>query len=517
MKSLSRSTYIIAAFAVIKFLVPFLLIHPQFELHRDEYLYLADTDHLSWGFIEMPPMLAVLGYISKLSGGTTQSVYFWGSLFGALTVIVIGKIVIQLKGNSTAVFFACLAFLCSAFLRIHILFQPNFLDAFFWTLSSYFIICCIDSDNKKYLYYLGICFGFGILGKYTMAFYIISFLAAMLLTSQRKWLLNPHFYFAMLLGLIICSPNLFWQYEHHFPVMHHMDLLTNQQLKYNSRIDFLSDQLLIALPSFFIWLGGFWYILMKNDGRKHITIAFIYMGIITILLYFNGKGYYAAGMYPTLMAFGGIWFSKLVSKKYAAWLTWFAPVCMLSVAILTLPMAIPSMSPGKLAHFYQSIHADKSSVLRWEDHQQHALPQDFADMLGWKEMAEKTARVYRELPDSVKRQTMVYGDNYGEAGALSFYGRKLGLPEIFSDNASYVFWLPNHFTANYFLFVTANLPDSDDSFFTHWGTREIKDSVTQPYAREYRAKIVLYSHPDDSVRIIADQNILKSQKQFHLK
>lgn len=205
MKPISRSTYIIAAFAVIKFLVPFLFIHPQFELHRDEYLYLADTDHLAWGYIEMPPMLAVLGYISKLLGGTTQSVYLWGSLFGALTVIVIGKIVLQLKGNSTAVFFACLAFLCSAFLRIHILFQPNFLDAFFWTLSSYFIICWIDSDNKKYLYYLGICFGLGILGKYTMAFYIISFLAAVLLTNKRKWLLNPHFYFAMLLGVLICS------------------------------------------------------------------------------------------------------------------------------------------------------------------------------------------------------------------------------------------------------------------------------------------------------------------------
>ena len=88
MRTVSKSTYIIAAFAVIKFLVPFLLIHPKFELHRDEYLYLADADHLAWGFIEMPPMLAVMGWLSKLMGGSVQSVYLWGSLFGALTVIV---------------------------------------------------------------------------------------------------------------------------------------------------------------------------------------------------------------------------------------------------------------------------------------------------------------------------------------------------------------------------------------------------------------------------------------------
>ena len=517
MRTVSKSTYIIAAFAVIKFLVPFLLIHPKFELHRDEYLYLADADHLAWGFIEMPPMLAVMGWLSKLMGGSVQSVYLWGSLFGALTVIVVGKIVVQLKGNAIAVFIACLAFLCSGFLRMNILFQPNFLDVFFWTWASYLIICWTDTDDKKFLYYLGICFGLGILGKYTTAFYIISFFVSVVLTDKRKWIINPHFSYAMLLGLVICSPNLIWQYQHHFPVMHHMDLLTSEQLRYNSRVEFLTNQLLISLPSFFIWLGGLWYLLMKNDGRKHISIALIYFCIIAILLYFNGKGYYAAAIYPSLMAFGGVWFSKIAAGKFKIFLTWFASVFILGVAIIALPMILPYMSPEKLEDYYKAIHFEKSSVLKWEDHLQHPLPQDFSDMLGWKEMAEKTAKVYRALPDSVKVQTMVYGDNYGEAGALSFYRKKLGLPEIFSDNASYVFWLPDHFTAKYFLFVTHYLPDDDDSFFNHWGKREIIDSVTQKYAREYRAKIILYSQPDDSVRIIADQHILESQKQFHLK
>jgi hypothetical protein len=297
--------------------------------------------------------------------------------------------------------------------------------------------------------------------------------------------------------------------------MHHMDLLTNQQLKYNSRTEFLSNQLLIALPSFFIWLGGLWYIMMKKEGRKYMAIAFIYFGIIAILLYFNGKGYYAAAIYPTLIAFGGIWFSKLVSGKWFVWLRWVTPSFMIFFTGLILPLVLPLMSPEKLAAFYRSIHVDKGSVLRWEDHQQHALPQDFADMLGWKEMAEKTAKVYHSLPDSVKQQTMVYGDNYGEAGALSFYRKEFGLPEIYSDNASYLFWLPDHFTQKYFLFVCDNLPDADDSFFNHWGKREIKDSVTQKYAREFGARIILYSNPDDSVHIIAEQHMVQSRKQFN--
>jgi hypothetical protein len=517
MNSSYSSKQVIAVFALIKLLIPFVFIHSQFELHRDEYLYLADADHLAWGYIEMPPLLAFLGYISKLLGGTIFTVHLWGGISGALTVMVVGKIVLQLKGNTTAVFFACLAFLCAGFLRMNILFQPNFLDIFFWTLSSYYIICWIDTDQKKYIYYLGVCFGFALLGKYSAAFYIISFLAAVLLTDKRKWLGDKHFYFAMLLGLAICSPNLLWQYQHNFPAMHHMDLLTNQQLKYNSRIEFLVNQVLIAFPSVFIWIGGLCYILFNRGGRKYMAIAIIYTGIIGIILYFNGKGYYAAAIYPTLMAFGGIWFSRVIAKKYFSWLKWIAPVYMLALTAFLFPLLVPFMSAEKLAAFYKTIHFENASPLKWEDHRQHPLPQDFADMLGWKEMAEKTAKVYHSLPDSVKQQTLIYGDNYGEAGALSFYAKQFKLPQVHSDNASYVFWLPDQFTMRYFLFVTDELPEPDDTFFNHWGKREILDSVTQVYAREYRTKIILYSHPDDSARILAEQHTLRDKKQFNLR
>ncbi|MBV9988838.1 MAG: hypothetical protein JO301_14260, partial [Chitinophagaceae bacterium] len=343
------------------------------------------------------------------------------------------------------------------------------------------------------------------------------FLLSVLLTDKRRWLLNRHFYTAMFIGLLICLPNFLWQYRHHFPVIHHMGLLTKQQLQYNSRIDFITDQFLIALPSFFIWLGGLLFILFHREGRKYLAVAIIYFAIMAQLLYFNGKGYYGAAAYPTLMAFGGIWLSRVVVLRGFGWLRWTAPAFMLVLLLLFLPILVPFMSPDKLAGFYVSAHLENNGFMRWEDRRQHALPQDFADMLGWKEMAEKTAKVYNALPDSVKKKTMVYGDNYGEAGALAFYGHRLGLPEIYSDNASYVFWLPDQFTQKYFLFVTDDLPPPDDLFFNHWRKREIIDSVRQPLAREYRTKIILYSNPDDSVRIIAEKNLLKDKRQFGME
>ena len=517
MKPASLSKYIIVLFALIKLLIPFVLIHPDFELHRDEFLYLADADHLAWGYIEMPPLLALMGYISKLLGGTIATVYMWGSITGALTLILVGMTVIRLKGNPRAVFIACLAFLCSGFLRMHILFQPNFLDVLFWTWAGYLTVRWIQTEDKKYLYWLGICFGLGILGKYSMAFYIISFLVAVLLTGRRKWLLNIHFYLAMLTGILICLPNLVWQYTHHFPVMHHMELLQRQQLQYNSRSDFLISQVLMTLPGIVVWVGGLVYVLFLERGRKYISIGIIYLGIISILLFFNGKGYYAVAAYPVLMAFGGVWFEEITMRKTWLWLKWVMPVLMLLLTIRILPALLPYRSAESLAKFYTTSIIGKTGALVWEDHKTHPLPQDFADMLGWEEMAQKTARIYHSLPDSVQKKTMIYGDNYGEAGALNFYRKKYRLPETYSDNASYVFWLPDHFEYNHFLFITDDLPDPDDVFFQHWHTIQILDSVTTKYARERGTRIILYSNPDDSAKIIAEQNIFRDKKEFGMK
>jgi 4-amino-4-deoxy-L-arabinose transferase-like glycosyltransferase len=512
-----KSWLIIIAFAILKFLVPFLFIHPAFQLHRDEYLYLADADHLDWGYIEMPPLLAFLGFISKLLGGSLYTVYLWGGLFGAATMVLIGKTVLQLKGDLYAVFIACLGFLCSGFLRLYALFQPNLLDVFFWTLSAYSIICLIQTNHKRYLYFIGITFGLGILSKYTIFFFIIAFGVSVLLTLLRKWLLNKHFYFAMLLGLLIALPNFLWQYHHHFPVVHHMQLLKERLLDNVSARDFLVDQLLITLPSFFIWMMGLWYLFFNKKGRQYIAVGIIYLTVILLLLYFKGKGYYAAGLYPIMLAIGAYQLSNSIQNYKIKIVQYLVPIVILFLVARIFPVVMPYLSPNDLAIKYTKIPIQKTGALKWEDGENHPLPQDFADMLGWEEMAQKTARVYHQLPDSIQQKTMVYGDNYGEAGALAFYKKKYHLPEIYSDDASFAFWLPSTFKSQYFLFATHYLPDKNDIFFKHFKTVEIKDSVTEKYAREYGAKIILYSFPDNTAISIANKNIQQLKATYNMQ
>src|SRR5690349_21683201 len=128
---------IILLLAMLKFVLPFLLQHPAYELHRDEYLYYAQGQHLDLGFLENPPLIALMGWISSLLGGSFFWIKFWPSLFGAFTLLVSAGIARQLGGGLYAQLIVALGILFSAYLRVHFLFQPNFLDIFWCTAAAY--------------------------------------------------------------------------------------------------------------------------------------------------------------------------------------------------------------------------------------------------------------------------------------------------------------------------------------------------------------------------------------------
>ena len=74
------------------------------------------------------------------------------------------------------------------------------------------------------------------------------------------------------------------------------------------------------------------------------------------------------------------------------------------------------------------------------------LPQIFADQFGWEEMAATVARVYNSLPPEVRAKTAIFGQNYGQAGAIDLFGPKYGLPPAISGHQNYFLWGPRDYT-----------------------------------------------------------------------
>src|SRR5437867_382568 len=117
MKWLGQNKLIIFL-ALVKFILPFVIVDPVWELHRDEYLYFQQGQHLDFGYMENPSMIGLLAYISSLVGGSVFFVKFWPALFGAITLIVTAGIVKELGGKLFAQAVGASGLIFSAFMRI---------------------------------------------------------------------------------------------------------------------------------------------------------------------------------------------------------------------------------------------------------------------------------------------------------------------------------------------------------------------------------------------------------------
>jgi hypothetical protein len=500
--------------ALVKFLLPFLLQNSMYQPQRDEFLYLAEGNHLAWGYMEVPPLLSVFASLTHLFGDGFFWIKCWPSLFGAFTFILSGEIILSLGGQSFAVLLAFFSFVFTGFLRMNFLFQANFLEQFFWTLMAYGLIRFIQSGKKQWIYLFGISAGLGMMSKYSVAFFLISLLLGLALTKERKIFADKHLYYSALIGFILFLPNLIWQYLHHFPLLYHMKELQIKQLQFVDPINFLTGQLLMLLPCVVIWIAGLFWVSFSGSERNYRFLGWAYVFLILILLIGHGKPYYASGIYPSLLAFGAYRWEKFTIARFR--LLRLIPVLIpLAMAYWVMPIALPILPPQKLAGFYENAKLGKLGILKWEDLKNHALPMDFADMLGWKEMTKKAARAFESMDSDERRHCMLFCDNYGEAGAINYYGKLYGLPVAYSDDASFLYWMPDSLVIVNMVYITDDQNEMQHSFVKNFSFAKVVDSITDPYARERGSLILIFKGANAQFNQMFRQKIADDKARGH--
>ena len=431
--------WVLILLVAIKFILQSIVVNPVYELQRDEFLHLDQANHLAFGFISVPPLTSLISKLILLLGGNLFWIRFFPALFGALTLVFTWLIVEAIGGNLVSKILAGSAILFSVMVRLNILYQPNSFDILAWTVVFYLLIRFIQSNESRWLYYLAVTIVLGLLNKYNLAFLIIGLLTGLLITPERKIVTNPWFWKAILLALILFLPNLIWQAIHHFPVFEHMKALKASQLAHNSSGDFLKGQIMFFFGSIPLSLAALAAFIFFKPFRIYRSIGIAFVTVLTVFTMLKAKDYYALGLYPMIIAFGSVVIEQVLSRK-VKWIV--IPLLIsinLGIFILTASVIYPLYTPVEINQH----HADfeKFGLLRWEDGKNHSLPQDFADMIGWREMADKSLMAYQLIPDSEKGNTLIICDNYGQTGALNYYNRKK-MPEAYSFNTDYIFWLP---------------------------------------------------------------------------
>jgi hypothetical protein len=493
--NLSNGWMLIALLALFKLAVHF-STNTNYELHRDAYLYLAQSDHLAWGYMSIPPAIAVIGRLTQLLfGDSVFSIRLFPALIGAASVVIIGLIVKEMGGKRWAIGLAGAAFILSpAFLRSNSLFQPVSFDQFFWLLSGYFIVKLLRTQNPKFWIPMGVVWGLAFLTKYAIVFFAFAFLLALSLTPERKLFLSKYLLLGLAIGFLIILPNLLWQYHHNWPVVGHLTELRQRQLVHVRALDFLLMQLLMNLHAVLVWLFGLVFLLFLKTGRQFRVLGLTCLTVLLILLLLNGKHYYTLGMYTILFAAGGV----AMEKYFVRGLSFLKPVTlalMLLIALPIIPYSLPVLTLDKMTVYAEaSKKFGLAGALRWEDGSIHPLPQDYADMTGWQELSEIVSKTYNSLSEGEKSHCVIYAENYGQAGAIKYYGKKHGLPEPVSFHETFVLWGPDSTNLATLIYVNDELGEDIQHLF---GEITLAGQVNNIHFRENGVQVYLCRQPQN--------------------
>jgi hypothetical protein len=486
-------------------LIIHLLTLNMYELHRDALLYYSLGQHPAWGYTSVPPLAPLFARSGTwLFGNTAIALRIFPAINASLAVIVISLIVKELKGGKFAILMAGLAYITSvAFLRSGTLFQPVSFNQFFWLLSGYLLVRMINRQNPRLWLWIFIVWGIAFLNKYSIAFFIAGALPGLLISRQRKLFLSRYFLIGSIISLLIILPNLTWQFQHNWPVVNHMAELQQTQLVNVTVFNFMMDQLLMNLPAVIIWLAGLIMLLIGKKHEEFRAIAFLYLIVMLQLLLLRGKSYYTLGLYPVLFAFGAVVVEKHFNKTFRA-LTF---IFMILVSVPMIPIGLPVLNHADMAAYTAPI---AMSVNRWEDGKIHNIPQDYADMTGWKELADNVGKFYSQLPDSVKSNCGIYAENYGQAGALLFYGKKYDLPDPVSFGDNFLLWAPDSLHLSSLIYVNSEIGDINKLFKSY---KEVY-RISNPYFRENGLKIFYCTEPSEKLPVFYSAKVKKLKSTY---
>jgi hypothetical protein len=438
----------VAGLAAFKFCLH-LATAGNYGLFVDELYFLACGEHLAWGYVDMPPLTAVQAWAARgLFGDSPYGLHVFPAFAGALLVLLVGAIARELGGGRYAQGLAALAaLLAPGWLAVDAYLSMNSIEQVLVAAWFWIVIRMISSGNPRGWLAFGVLAGIGLLNKDSIFVFGFAMVTALLLTDQRRLLFNRWLAVGGATALLLWLPNLIWMWQHHFP---HLQQLANIRREGRNvslaPLQFLGQQMELVHPlSVPLCLAGLWQLLSgQHDRGRYRPLGLAYLIALVVLLGAHGRVYYLLPAYSVLMAAGAVSAERWFAHRSRSWMRVAYAGTILVAGALLAPLAIPLLSPETYIRYSQLLHL---SPPRIENRQTSALPQLFADRFGWPEMAQVVAKAYFQIPEPERSRTAIFAQDYGQAGAIDFYGPRLGLPKALSGHLTYWYWGPRDYTA----------------------------------------------------------------------
>ncbi len=405
------------------------LTNGQYGFHRDELDTLDNARELAWGYVAYPPLTPFLARIGlDLFGPSLLGVRFFAALSQGIVALLTGLMVRDMGGNRLAQITAAFAVVISPVaLTAGLLLHYLAFDYLWWVVTAYYVVRLIHTQDRRWWLGIGAAIGLGMMTKFTMAFFIVGIIAAVLLSPLRRDFRSRWLWLGVALALVIYLPNFIWQIQHDFVSLEFLRALHTRDMAMGRTGSFMVEQLYncvnpAALP---LVIAGLYAVFISRTYRPYRVLGWMFLVPLILFYLFDGRAYYIAPAYPMVIAAGTAWGAAwLVQRppglrRVLSTAMWVGLVVFAVVAVLlTLPVA------------------DVNSPL-WET--ANRMGDNFREMIGWPELVETVAQVYNDMPEDIRPRTAILTGNYGETGAVNLYGPAHGLPAAISgiDSAWY--------------------------------------------------------------------------------
>ncbi len=472
---------ILAYLAALKLALHF-STNGNYGYFRDELYYMACGEHLDWGYVDQPPLIAVIARATRLLlGDSLFALRLLPALAGAALVYLTGLIVRELGGGRYAVVLAAVSVIVlPIYLYMHTVLTMNAFEPLIWMLCAYLAIRIFKGASEKLWLLFGAIAGLGLLNKHSMMFFGVSFVLGLALTPYRKYFLSRWLWLGGLIAFVIFLPNLIWEAKHDWAtleVLRNADKNQNLQI---SPLSFLLGQILIAHPlAFPLWLAGLHFYLFSPAAKQFRTLGWTFITLFVLLVALKGKIYYLAPAYPMLLAAGAVAFERFIARRNWRWMKPATLIALTITGALIAPSVLPILPVETYLGYARILPIAQGA--RTEKNAWGKMPQHFADMFGWEEMVATVARAYDTLTPEEKTKCAIFGDNYGEAGAVDFFGAKYGLPKAISGHQNYFLWGPRDYTGEVFITMSSDLEDLQPLFESVEPAGVFRNQFVMPY------------------------------------
>jgi len=420
--------------------VAHMIVAGNYGYFRDELYYIDAGRHFQTGYVDFPPFIAWLAGALRIFGDNLVVLHFFSALANAALIFVTGLMARELGGGRLAQIMAALASAAAVvFIGTGSLYTMDVFDELWWALAAYVFIRLVRRDEPRLWLVFGLIAGIGLFTKLSMLFFGFALVVVLLLTPQRAMFRTRWPWLGGAIALAFLLPYIGWQIANGWPTP---EFWRNYGgIENGSPLDFLISQVLTMNPGTLpLTIAGLVYYFRAPDGKPYRALGWAFVILYVLFTITRAKSYFLSPAYPMLYAGGAVLLARVFQRTGWRWARIAYPAALALSALFFFPGVTPTLAPEPYSRVYGFIGG--SSGAKQQASATQLQPQILADRYGWAEMTAAVADVYKKLPEDERAQACIYTLNYGEAGALNFFGPKDGLPQAISGHNTYWLWGP---------------------------------------------------------------------------